>query len=173
MSSLYNEIFKLKTIIRKGWIMRHACDKESGRYESDAEHTFSMALLAYEIMKRENLNLDEGKVLKLALIHELCEIDAGDHTPFDKITKEEKYKLERDCMERLAKDCEMPELLDLWLEYKHGLTPEGRFVSKMDKLDAILQSKIYSEQAQDNALFDEFYEFSKDFIKEFDKYTKK
>lgn len=67
----------------------------------------------------------------------------------------------------------MPELLELWLEYKEGRSPEGLFVSKMDKLDAILQSKIYSDQLQDNdELFNEFYEFSKEYIKDFDKYTK-
>lgn len=92
MTTLYQEIYKLKTILRKGWVMRKACEK-CGRYESDAEHTFSMAILAYEIMKRENLKLNEGKVLKLALIHELCEIDPGDHTPFDNITVAEKLDL--------------------------------------------------------------------------------
>ena len=52
MSKLYEEIFKLKTVLRKGWLMRGAADKESGRVESDAEHTFSMALLALEIMAK-------------------------------------------------------------------------------------------------------------------------
>ena len=71
MIEFYKEIFKLKTLLRKGWVMRDVCDKGSGRVESDGEHIFSTALIAMIVMKKKNLKLDEAKVLKLALIHEL------------------------------------------------------------------------------------------------------
>ena len=70
MTQFYKEIFKLKNILRKGWLDRNACDIISKRFESDAEHVFSMAMLALDIMHKENLKLDEANVLKMILYHE-------------------------------------------------------------------------------------------------------
>lgn len=168
MSQLYREIFKLKTTLRKGWLMRKASDKESGRVESDGEHTFSMALLSIEVMTKHNLKLDELKVIKMCLYHELCEIDAGDHTPFDKITKEEKFQKELACVKRIAKECEMPEILGLWLEFEEGKTPEAKFVKQMDKFDAVMQSKIYSEMKGDDEIFNEFHDHAKTLIEDYE-----
>ena len=61
MSKFYEEITKLKEVLRSGWILR-GVDK-GGRVESDAEHTFSMCLLAMEIIKRRNLKLDEARFI--------------------------------------------------------------------------------------------------------------
>ena len=94
MSKFYQEIVKLKSVMRKGWKV-DSVDLKVGRCESVAEHTFSATLLACEIMEREKLNhLDKYKVLKMVLIHDLCEIDKGNHTPFDNITNEEKFNTE-------------------------------------------------------------------------------
>ncbi len=90
MIEFYKEIYKLKTLLRRGWVMRHIADAESKRVESDGEHVFSTALIAWAVMKKKNLKLDEAKVLKMALIHELGEIDFGDVTPFDNVSLKEK-----------------------------------------------------------------------------------
>ena len=88
--TFYQEIAKLKNVLRKGWVVRDI-KGENGRVESDAEHTFSMVLLSLEMINKFKLKLDQEKVMKMVLYHELCEIDYGDHTPMEKITKEEKY----------------------------------------------------------------------------------
>ena len=171
MSQLYEEIYKLKNVLRKGWLIRNVAEKKTGRVESDAEHTFSMTLLALEIMSKKPRfsKLNQLKVLKMIAYHELCEIDAGDHTPFDNITKEEKYKQEFACVKRLASECDMPEILELWLEYEDGKSPEAQFVQQMDRLDAVMQSKIYSDMNNDdNKLFDEFYQHAKTQIQDFE-----
>jgi len=171
MTQFYKEIFKLKNILRKGWLDRNACDIISKRFESDAEHVFSMAMLALEIMHKENLKLDEAKVLKMILYHELCEIDTGDHTPSEvNYTKELKYKEELKAVTRISKECNMPEILLLWQEFEENKTPEAQFVKILDRLDAVMQSQIYSLQNNDETLFDEFYNFSKEKIKQFKKY---
>ena len=87
--TFYEEIAKMKNILRKGWLIRNVAEKCGGRVESDAEHTFSMILLALEIMSKRKLNLNQEKVLKMIAYHELCEIDYGDHTPMDNIPKQE------------------------------------------------------------------------------------
>lgn len=175
MIEFYKEIFKLKTLLRKGWVMRDVCDKGSGRVESDGEHIFSTALIAMIVMKKKNLKLDEAKVLKLALIHELGEIDFGDVTPFDNVSPKEKHLGEKNCVERLAKTYDLPELLELWNEYEEGKTLEAQFVKKMDYLDAVMQSEVYGEQIggeKGKKLKDDFYFYSLDKIQSFDEFLK-
>ena len=50
-----------------------------------------MALLAITMIEKYNLPYDTLKCIKMCIIHELGEIYAGDYTPYDKITKEEKH----------------------------------------------------------------------------------
>lgn len=89
--NFYEEIFALKNVIRRGWVLRNV----EGRLESDAEHTMSMILLALELMHKNTLHIDELKVLKMVAFHELCEIDAGDVTPVDNVDKKIKYENEK------------------------------------------------------------------------------
>ena len=168
MSNLYSEIFKLKQELRKGWIERNVCC--NNRVESDAEHIFSCSILALEIMEKERLNLDKLKVLKMLLYHELGEIDYGDHTPQEHISKEEKHQKEKVCLERISKECKNPEILKLWLEFEERKTPESIFVYEMDKLDAIVQSKIYAQKCNKPQVFEEFYNNNKLIAKKYKKY---
>lgn len=169
MSCFYEEIFKLKTLLRQGWQVRD-CWREVGRAESDGEHIFSCAMLALYIMEREKLNLNHEKVLKLLLIHELCEIDAGDHTPIEDINSDEKFRLEYAGIQRLADDYNMDWMEELWLEFEEKKTPEARFAKMIDKLECIMQSKIYAIKSNNRDLFDEFYENGKHLIAGYEKY---
>lgn len=172
MSELYYEIYKLKNLLRKGWLIRHAGNIETGRVESDAEHTFSMCILAMEIMTKSDKykNLDQLKVYKMILVHELCEIDPGDHTPYEKISKQEKYNMEFACVKRISRECDMPELLELWQEFEENKSPEAMFVKKIDKLDAIMRAKIYSEERKNYTWFNDFKDYSKSISEEFKDY---
>lgn len=159
MTKLFDEIFKMKNLLRRGWVLREI----PNRTESDAEHCFSMIMLALEIMSKNDLKLDQLKVLKMIAYHELGEIDAGDFTPVDHISKEDKYKLEFVGVKRIAEEYEMPEILELWKEFEECKTDEAQFVKKLDKYDAILQSKIYSEKYDRPELFEEFKSNGKDY----------
>ncbi len=50
----------------------------------------------------------------------------------------------------------MPEILILWQEYEEGKTPEAQFVKEIDKLDAIMQSKIYADSENRQDVFEVF-----------------
>lgn len=152
MTKLFDEVFKLKNLLRRGWVLREI----PNRTESDAEHTYSMIMLALEIMSKNDLKLDQLKVLKMIAYHELGEIDAGDYTIVDKIDKKEKFEKELAGVKRIAKDYDMPEILDLWLEFEENKTLEAQFVKKLDKFDCVLQSKIYAEKYNRPELFEEF-----------------
>ena len=149
---LFDEIFKMKNLLRRGWVLRDI----PNRTESDAEHCYSMIMLALEIMSKNDLKLDQLKVIKMISYHELGEIDAGDFTPVDKVDRKEKYLKELECVKRISKEYEMPEFLELWLEFEANITPEAQFVKKLDKFDCVLQSKVYSEAYDRPELFEEF-----------------
>ena len=142
--TFYEEIAKLKTVIRQGWIIEGL--SSAGRVESDAEHTFSTVMLALYIINEEKLDLNQEKVIKMLLFHDLCEIDFGDHTPFEGISKTEKYNNELACIQRLATQYNMPEILELWLEFANNETPEAKFAKKLDRLDWLMQSKVYTKE---------------------------
>ena len=165
MTYLYNEIYKLKTLLRRGWLSRKVC---KDRYESDAEHIFSTCMIALEIIERRKLQLDVGKTLKMILYHEIGEIEVGDIIPADHVSLEDKYQKEYQVVKKISERSNMPEMLSLWLEFEENKTPEAQFVKKVDKLDAVMQSKIYSEQQNNDALFDEFYTTSKHAVEDFD-----
>lgn len=165
MTKLFDEVFKLKNLLRRGWILREI----PNRTESDAEHCYSMTMLALEIMSKNDLKLDQLKVLKMIAYHELGEIDAGDSTIVDNVPKEVKYQKEYAGVKRIAEEYEMPEILELWLEFEENKTAEAQFVKKLDKFDCVLQSKIYSEKYDKPELFEEFKSNSKEYYSDMKK----
>ena len=69
--SFLREIEKLKSVQRAN----RTLDK---RYENSAEHSWHVALMACILESHSNSDLDMLKVVKLLLVHDLVEIDAGD-----------------------------------------------------------------------------------------------
>lgn len=169
MNNFYDEIFKLKNIIRRGWQLRIFTGE---RLESDAEHTFSCCMLALKIIEDRKLNLNTEKVLKMLLFHELGEIDVGDITPVDNVSKEEKYIREKSAIERIANVFEMPDIMELWLEFEENKTEEAKFCKMIDKLDAVMQSKVYSNEQNSQEPFNEFYSHAYSIIENYIDYCK-
>ena len=87
---------KMKDLKRSGWIKRQVTNPES-----DADHSFSVAMLVLLLAPKE-LNLQ--RCLELALVHDLPEIYSGDYTPVDDISPAEKSQKEQDAAQRLAKE---------------------------------------------------------------------
>ena len=159
MAKLFDEVFKMKNLLRRGWTIREV----PNRTESDAEHCYSMIMLALELMSKNDLKLDELKVLKMIAYHEIGEIDAGDFTPVDNITRKEKYEKEYIGVKRISDQYEMPEILALWEEFEENKTPEAQFVKRLDKFYCVLQSKVYSEMYNKPELFEEFKSNGKEY----------
>lgn len=162
---LYEEIYKLKTLVRRGWTLRNL---PFSRLESVAEHCFSTSLLALTLINQKKLDLDLSKVLQLLLVHELGEIDFGDVTPFDKVPLVDKHNGELKCVERINSILQDDFLLKLWTEFEENKTKESQFAHIIDKLDAVVQSKIYSSMLSSSELFDEFHDNWQETIKDYD-----
>ncbi len=153
--TFYEEISKLKTIAREGWERRNVPTLKR-KAESDAEHVYSAILLALDVMAKNDLKLDELKVVKMLAYHELGEIEVGDITPFDGVPLETKFKGEYACIKRLAKKYKISEIETLWLEFSAQKTKEAIFVKMIDKFDAVLQAKIFDKNYSINGLYQDF-----------------
>ncbi len=146
---------KLKTVERAGWVRKGIKSPESS-----ADHSFGTALLG--LILADKLGFDSGKVVKMALIHDLAEWKAGDITPHDGISVEEKHILEEKAMTELCKNLDDGgELFSLWKEYEERETKEARFVKSLDRLETVFQASEYG-RVQPEADLSEFWDLIKD-----------
>ncbi|MFT3768948.1 MAG: HD domain-containing protein [Minicystis sp.] len=141
---LYFAFSHLKQLFRQGWLRAGVPE---ARCESVAEHSFAVALLALLIAEDRFPDLDAGKVVKMALVHDLAEAFAGDITMHDGVTKEEKERRERESMTRLLAGVPGGDrYLSLWEEYESQATREAALVKQMDRLEMALQGCVYEHQ---------------------------
>lgn len=160
------EIGKLKGMPRRGWIIR-----EVKNPESIAEHIFRVTIMAWVLAEKKDRKMNVEKIIKMALVHDLCEVYSGDTTPYDSILPkdkkkrrellktwprfsekekkrlaEKKYKKEKAGLEKLIKNLSpklRQEMISLWLDYERGVSPEGRFFKHADRLESFLQAAEY------------------------------
>jgi putative hydrolase of HD superfamily len=155
----FRTIGNLKKIKRAGWL-RVSIPFEKA--ESISDHVFRTTLMAYILSEGEML--DRNKLIKMALIHDICESVCGDITPHDGILKEKKFELEKNALFELISGLESAphlrkELFDLWLEYENGNTIESKFVKQIDILERIMQAKEYLDEGiGDKEELMQFYE---------------
>ncbi len=114
--------------------------------DSVAAHSFATAILAYELAVAHNHEgkkpiVDEDKVLKMALFHDLAETIVGDVGSFVKYLDKGKFRdIEDKGMEILVENLiNKDEILSLYKEYSERKTLEARFAKAADHIDAIAQ----------------------------------
>jgi putative hydrolases of HD superfamily len=140
------ELCQLKQLYRQGWLRRGVSHE---RCESVAEHSFACAVLAIWLAQAYYPELDSGKVLRMALLHDFGEVYAGDLIPGDAIRPEEKHRREvGSAAQVFAKLPGGATWLNLWEEFERNETPEARFVHQIDRLEMGLQAGIYALQGQ-------------------------
>lgn len=160
------EVGKLKKMPRTGFVWLGIKNPET-----IAQHVFRVAIMNWilGIEAKPKLNLE--KVIKISLVHDLCEVYAGDMTPYwgllpedeekrrevlkrwirlpKKIKKgrdREKFKKEEESLQKLIKNIEPKlkrEIMDYWLDYERLISKEGRFVKQGDKIETLLQALEY------------------------------
>ena len=143
--------FRLKREPRQGW--SHAAGIQ--RVESVADHSFALALLA--LFEGERRGLDVGRLLKLALIHDLEEAITGDLTP------RSKNRLGAERVDRARWRARNKILSQfparsrasyrrLWMDLNEGHTREARLVHELDKVEMALQADKYSRYLTERSL---------------------
>jgi putative hydrolase of HD superfamily len=150
----YFELCHLKQLYRQGWLRRGVPPVQC---ESVAEHSFGVATLALWLAKAYFPDLDECKVLRMALLHDIGEIYTGDIIPGDEMAAEEKHKLEaRSVQTVFGRRPDGDAYLRLWEEFEQGSTAEARFVRQIDRLEMALQAGVYAAQGFPG--LDEFFD---------------
>ena len=129
------EIDKAKTVLRRSVLL------DRSRRENDAEHSWHLAVMAILLAEHANEPVDLLKVLKMLLIHDLVEIDAGDTYAYDVKGHDDKQEREQRAAERifgLLPPEQGEELRRLWEEFEERKTPEARFAAAMDRLQPVM-----------------------------------
>lgn len=131
------EIDKIKYIQRKTKLFN------SDRNENDAEHSWHLAMMAIVLAEHANTPVDLLKVVKMVLIHDIVEIDAGDTFIYDTQKNHSNTDEERLAAQRifgiLPKE-QAEELIAIWEEFEAGETNEAKFARTMDRLEPLLQN---------------------------------
>ena len=131
------EADKLKYILRKTKLFN------SNRNENDAEHSWHLSLMALVLAGHANQPVDLLKVIKMLLIHDIVEIDAGDTFIYDTQKSHDNTAEEREAANRifgLLPDEQSSELIAVWEEFEAGQTDEAKFARAMDRLEPLLQN---------------------------------
>ncbi len=173
--AFFRAIENLKRTHRTGWLDRGIPASEA---ESVADHTLLTALIAWTLAL-DDPTLDAGRVLKLAVVHDIAEAVVGDIPPyasddipdgsdlealevFFAVRKQaspeaaaEKHAREQAAaagLFALLPERPAEEFRMLWEEYESRSTPEARFVKDVDRLEAFLQSRTYARTHSDKPL---------------------
>ena len=174
MKNLLNfliEVGKLKRMPRRGWILIGQKNPETV-----GEHTFHEAIMTWLLAQKRGINLNIERIIKMVLVHDICELYAGDITPYDDIlpkNKKEwpklfdkwprfsksrkvknflkKHKKEKTASIKLV--TKLPpatkkEIMNLWLDYEKGLTKEGRFAKQVGRLATLFQALEYGKESK-------------------------
>ena len=132
-----NEADKLKSIVRG----TNLCDDH--RYENSAEHSWHLTLYALVLADHAEPGVDINHVIKMLILHDLVEIDAGDNPIFGDHDVAEMETLEQAAADRifgLLPDDLRDELRAIWEEFEAAQTPSARFAKSLDRFQPPMQN---------------------------------
>ena len=124
------EIDKLKTIMRRTYLLN------ADRAENTAEHSWHLAMMAIVLAEHANQPVDVARVIKMVLVHDIVEIDAGDTYFYDTAAALDKSEREHAAAGRifgLLPPDQGKELRELWEEFEAGQTADARFALALDR----------------------------------------
>lgn len=129
------ELDKLKQIFRQTYLA------DASRKENDAEHSWHLAMMVMLLSEYANEPINVEHTMKLVLLHDVIEIDAGDTYAYDEAGNATKKEREQKAAERifsLLPEEQCKELKNIWEEFEACKTPEAKFASTLDKIQPIL-----------------------------------
>ncbi len=132
------EIDKLKLILRQTLLT------DASRRENSAEHSWHLALMAIVLAEYAPSGVDQLRAIKMLLIHDLVEIDAGDTFCYDVQANEDKAAKEAQAALRLfgllpVEQAE--EMRSLWEEFEARKTPTAKFAAALDRIQPMLHNQ--------------------------------
>ena len=131
------EADRLKGVLRQTTL----CD--GSRAENSAEHSWHLALMAAVLAEHAPEGTDLARALRMALVHDLVEVDAGDTFAYDLSANVGKEERERQAAARifgLLPADQGAELMALWEEFEKQATATSRFANAIDRLQPLLNN---------------------------------
>jgi len=132
------EIDKLKQVVRRTWLT------DKSRRENDAEHSWHLGVMAILLLEHARQpQLDLLRVLKMLLVHDLVEIDAGDTFVYDDAGAVDKAERETAAADRvfgLLPADQAAELRAIWEEFEARQTPEAKYAAALDRFQPMLHN---------------------------------
>lgn len=129
------ELDKQKEIVRQTYLA------DASRKEGDAEHAWHLAVMAFLLADYANEKIDVLKTMKMVLLHDVVEIDAGDTYAYDTEGNKTKQLRERRAADRIygmLPEDQKREYRALWEEFEKRETPEAKFANTLDKVQPVL-----------------------------------
>jgi putative hydrolase of HD superfamily len=131
------EVDRLKGVLRRTTL----CD--GSRAENSAEHSWHLAVAALVLGEHAGRDVDLLHVVRMVLVHDLVEIDAGDTFAYDAKANEDREARELRAADRIfgmLPGSQGTELRALWEEFESGETPSARFAIALDRLQPLLSN---------------------------------
>jgi putative hydrolases of HD superfamily len=131
------EIDNLKNVLRRSYLI------DSGRRENSAEHSWHLAVGAMVLAEHAKEQIDVSKVIRMVLVHDLVEIDAGDTFIYDDAANVGKAAREQQAANRLfgfLPEDQAKSFMALWREFEDRQTSEAKFAFALDRLMPILHN---------------------------------
>ena len=126
---------KMKTVYRQNLLI------DKSRRETDAEHSWHIAIMAMLFAEFAPEGTDSDRVVKMCLVHDLIEIFAGDTFCYDSKAgedKEERERLSADRLFALLPEDDGEELRTLWEEFEEQKTPDAVFAACLDRFQPLV-----------------------------------
>lgn len=138
---IQNQIKFAITIDEMKNVFRRNLLADGSRRENDAEHSWHLAMLAMilEEYSAEKVNIE--RVLKIALVHDLIEVYAGDTFAYDAKGNEDKHEREVQAADKLfgILDPEQgEEIRELWDEFEAMETAESKYANAIDRIQPLI-----------------------------------
>ncbi|MEF1255927.1 HD domain-containing protein [Vibrio sp. M260112] len=142
--ALLMELDQLKSVLR-----RTRVKIAEGRLENSAEHSWHVALMAILMEEHANQPVDISRVVKMLLLHDVVEIDAGDTFVYDVAASAQQEQKELEAAQRLfgmLPSDQGQSLLELWLEFESATSADAKFAKALDRIIPMLLN--YHNQGQ-------------------------
>ncbi len=133
------EIDRMKSVLRQTLLA------DGSRRENDAEHSWHMAMMAMVLREYAGGEIDLLRVLKMALVHDVIEVYAGDTFAYDERGNESKEAREREAADRLfgiLPGDQNSGLRALWEEFDAMLTDDSRYAAAIDRLQPFINNYL-------------------------------
>lgn len=144
-NNIEKQVAFIKEIDKVKFILRQSKLFNSDRRENDAEHSWHLAVMAIVLAEHSDKPIDLLKVLKMVLIHDIVEIDAGDTFFYSATANHDNREEELAAAKRIfgiLPEEQAEEFIAIWEEFENAETDEAKFAKTLDRFEPLLQDAV-------------------------------